>query len=100
MMDRCNNLASALDERLVFGNDGQSIQHLSSSLRTPSWLNPHSRSLIATGILALGQSDGLADWRRVFIIEGSLTMSVFLIFILFSPRTPGHSKPIYGRWDM
>lgn len=56
-------------------------------------------SLIAAGILGRGHTDGLAGWQRLFTIEGSLTLGVFLVFILVLPRSLDHTKLIHGLWD-
>ncbi|KAH7240827.1 major facilitator superfamily domain-containing protein [Fusarium redolens] len=57
-------------------------------------------SLIAAGVLQMGGIAGLAGWQWLFIIEGIFTLVVFFIFILLLPRSPMHTKPIHGRFDL
>ncbi|KAJ3511781.1 hypothetical protein NM208_g15392 [Fusarium decemcellulare] len=57
-------------------------------------------SLIAAGVLQMGGMGGLAGWQWLFVIEGAFTLLVFIIFILFLPRSPAHTKPIHGRFDL
>ncbi|KAB2570445.1 putative transporter [Lasiodiplodia theobromae] len=56
-------------------------------------------SLIAAGVLSLAGSNGLSGWQWLFIVEGIITLGVFLIFILFLPRSPSHTRPIHNLWD-
>ncbi|KAF2129694.1 MFS general substrate transporter [Dothidotthia symphoricarpi CBS 119687] len=57
-------------------------------------------SLMAAGILQLAGRSGLSGWQWLFIIEGILTLVVFLIFVLFLPKSPMQTKPIHGYWDV
>ncbi|KAL0933721.1 alternative sulfate transporter [Colletotrichum truncatum] len=57
-------------------------------------------SLIAAGVLQMGGIAGLSGWQWLFIIEGIFTLLVFIIFVLFLPRSPIHTKPIHGRFDL
>ncbi|KAM5342090.1 hypothetical protein ACJ41O_015121 [Fusarium nematophilum] len=57
-------------------------------------------SLIAAGVLQMGGIAGLAGWQWLFIIEGAFTLLVFIIFVLFLPRSPVHTRPIHGRFDL
>ncbi|KAF6827349.1 major facilitator superfamily transporter [Colletotrichum plurivorum] len=56
-------------------------------------------SLIAAGILQLGGRGGLAGWQWLFVIEGALTLLIFVAFLLLLPRSPKHTAPIHGRFD-
>ncbi|QPC62780.1 hypothetical protein HYE67_005011 [Fusarium culmorum] len=57
-------------------------------------------SLIAAGVLQMGGVLGLAGWQWLFIIEGFFTLVIFFVFVLFLPRSPIHTKPIHGRFDL
>ncbi|RGP77721.1 hypothetical protein FLONG3_4180 [Fusarium longipes] len=57
-------------------------------------------SLIAAGVLQMGGIAGLAGWQWLFIIEGAFTLVVFFMFVLFLPRSPIHTAPIHGRFDL
>lgn len=57
-------------------------------------------SLMAAGILNMGGEMGLPGWRWLFLVEGAITLAVFLAFIIFLPRSPGHTGPIHGRFDI
>ncbi|KAM0428021.1 hypothetical protein ACHAQK_011831 [Fusarium lateritium] len=57
-------------------------------------------SLIAAGVLQIGGIGGMAGWQWLFIIEGISTLLVFLVFILLLPRSPIHTKPIHGLFDL
>ncbi|XEV07136.1 hypothetical protein FSHL1_012423 [Fusarium sambucinum] len=57
-------------------------------------------SLIAAGVLQMGGILGLAGWQWLFIIEGIFTLVIFFVFILFLPRSPIHTKPIHGCFDL
>ncbi|KAL5385259.1 hypothetical protein PMIN02_008890 [Paraphaeosphaeria minitans] len=56
-------------------------------------------SLLASGILQLAGRGGLSGWQWLFIIEGILTLFVIVIFVLFLPRSPQHTKPFHGTFD-
>ncbi|GME25337.1 Alternative sulfate transporter [Neofusicoccum parvum] len=56
-------------------------------------------SLIAAGILKLAGLHGISGWQWLFIIEGILTLAMFLVFIMFLPKSPAHTEPIHGLWD-
>ncbi|KLO83673.1 nicotinamide mononucleotide permease [Fusarium fujikuroi] len=57
-------------------------------------------SLIAAGVLQMGGIAGLAGWQWLFIIEGIFTLLVFVVFILLLPRSPVHTRPIHGYFDL
>ncbi|KAH8656927.1 major facilitator superfamily domain-containing protein [Ilyonectria robusta] len=56
-------------------------------------------SLIAAGVLQMAGINGLSGWQWLFILEGALTLLVFVCFVAFLPRSPAHTAPIHGRWD-
>ncbi|CAH0040345.1 unnamed protein product [Clonostachys rhizophaga] len=56
-------------------------------------------SLIAAGILNMGGLRGLSGWQWLFIIEGALTLLIFLGFVALLPHSPERTAPIHGRWD-
>ncbi|TID06647.1 putative transporter [Colletotrichum higginsianum] len=56
-------------------------------------------SLIAAGVLNMAGIMGLSGWQWLFIIEGAITLLVFVAFIVFLPRSPGHTAPVHGYFD-
>ncbi|CAG9986486.1 unnamed protein product [Clonostachys byssicola] len=65
-------------------------------------------SLIAAGILNMGGLRGLSGWQWLFIsdettnepmVEGALTLLIFLGFVALLPHSPERTAPIHGRWD-
>ncbi|KAH7166425.1 alternative sulfate transporter [Dactylonectria macrodidyma] len=56
-------------------------------------------SLVAAGVLQMAGINGLSGWQWLFILEGALTLLVFVGFVTFLPRSPAHTAPIHGRWD-
>ncbi|KAL2811059.1 vitamin H transporter [Aspergillus granulosus] len=56
-------------------------------------------SLIAAGILKMAGIQGLSGWQWLFMLEGIVTLLVFLLFLAFLPRTPTHTAPIHNHWD-
>ncbi|KAI0101171.1 MFS general substrate transporter [Daldinia grandis] len=58
-------------------------------------------SLIGAGILSMGDRYGVAGWRWLFIVEGSITIGIGIIFILFLPPSVGNGSPLisFGRWS-
>ncbi|KAI1658751.1 MFS general substrate transporter [Daldinia decipiens] len=58
-------------------------------------------SLIGAGILSMGDRYGVAGWRWLFIVEGSITIGIGIIFILFLPPSVGNGYPLisFGRWS-
>lgn len=58
-------------------------------------------SLIGAGILSMGDRYGVAGWRWLFIVEGSLTVGVGLIFAAFLPPHVGDGSPLisFGKWS-
>ncbi|KAI0850814.1 MFS general substrate transporter [Daldinia vernicosa] len=58
-------------------------------------------SLIGAGILSMGDRYGIAGWRWLFIVEGSITIGIGIIFILFLPPSVGNGSPLisFGRWS-
>ncbi|RSL71568.1 hypothetical protein CEP54_001344 [Fusarium duplospermum] len=57
-------------------------------------------TLIAAGILQLGGKGGLTGWQWLFVIEGVFTLVIFFAFVLLLPRSPAHTMPIHGRFDL
>ncbi|KAI8302450.1 putative transporter [Colletotrichum sp. SAR11_59] len=57
-------------------------------------------SLIAAGILQMGGKGGLAGWQWLFVIEGTFTLLIFFGYVLLLPRSPKHTRPIHGRFDL
>lgn len=58
-------------------------------------------SLIGAGILLLSGRGGVAGWRWLFIIEGAITISIGIIFILFIPQSVNNGSPLIsgGKWS-
>ncbi|KAH7385158.1 major facilitator superfamily domain-containing protein [Phaeosphaeria sp. MPI-PUGE-AT-0046c] len=56
-------------------------------------------SLMAAGILQLAGQNGLSGWQWLFIIEGIMTLVVFVVFIALLPKSTVHTKPIHGYFD-
>ncbi|KAJ5390443.1 major facilitator superfamily domain-containing protein [Penicillium cataractarum] len=56
-------------------------------------------SLIAAGVLQMAGIQGLSGWQWLFLLEGTLTLLVFMIFAAFLPRSPTHTALMHGRWD-
>ncbi|KAI5921860.1 MFS general substrate transporter [Camillea tinctor] len=58
-------------------------------------------SLIGAAILSMGDRYGIAGWRWLFIIEGSITVTIGVIFLLFLPPAVGNGRPLisFGRWS-
>lgn len=56
-------------------------------------------SLMAAGILEMGGILGHSGWQWLFIVEGAVTLVVFLAFVILLPQSPGHTAPIHGRFD-
>ena len=50
--------------------------------------------LLATGILPLAGTDGLAGWRWIFIVEGCMALFVALLFLAFMPASPARPTAI------
>ncbi|CAG8925997.1 unnamed protein product [Penicillium salamii] len=57
-------------------------------------------SLIAAGVLQMAGINRLSGWQWLFILEGALTLVFFVIFAAFLPRSPKHTTPLHGRWDI
>ncbi|KAF5620144.1 nicotinamide mononucleotide permease [Fusarium sp. NRRL 52700] len=57
-------------------------------------------SLIAAGVLKMGGLAGLAGWQWLFITKGIFILLVFFVFILLLPRSPTHTKPFHGYFDL
>ncbi|KAL3470741.1 major facilitator superfamily domain-containing protein [Aspergillus californicus] len=57
-------------------------------------------SLIAAGILQMAGIHELGGWRWLFIIEGSITLAIFLLFVLLLPSSPAHTKPVHRAFDV
>ncbi|KAL4925258.1 major facilitator superfamily domain-containing protein [Aspergillus undulatus] len=58
-------------------------------------------SLISAGLLTLSVERGLAGWRWIFLIEGVITLTIAIIFVLFVPPKAGDGRPLIsaGRWS-
>ncbi|KAK6066835.1 alternative sulfate transporter [Seiridium cupressi] len=58
-------------------------------------------SLIGAGILSMGDRYGVAGWRWLFIVEGTITVGVGLIFALLLPPRVGEGSPLisFGKWS-
>ncbi|KAI1779043.1 MFS general substrate transporter [Hypoxylon cercidicola] len=58
-------------------------------------------SLIGAGILSMGDRYGIAGWRWLFIVEGTITIGIGIIFVLFLPPSVGNGSPLisFGRWS-
>ncbi|GJC87796.1 putative transporter YIL166C [Colletotrichum liriopes] len=56
-------------------------------------------SLIAAGVLKMGGIMGLSGWQWLFIIEGAVTLIIFLAFVTLLPRSPDHTAPVHGYFD-
>ncbi|CAG8292191.1 unnamed protein product [Penicillium salamii] len=62
-------------------------------------------SLIAAGVLQMAGINELSGWQWLFIrdysiVEGALTLVIFVIFAAFLPLSPKHTAPLHGRWDI
>ncbi|KAL4938462.1 hypothetical protein BDV06DRAFT_225994 [Aspergillus oleicola] len=60
-------------------------------------------SLISAGLLTLSGKRGLAGWRWIFLVEGVITLTIAIIFVLFVPPAAGNGRPLIsvatGRWS-
>ncbi|KAI0124274.1 major facilitator superfamily domain-containing protein [Xylariales sp. AK1849] len=58
-------------------------------------------SLIGAGILSMGDRYGVAGWRWLFIVEGTITVGVGIVFVLLLPPSVGNGSPLisFGRWS-
>ncbi|PYI12861.1 MFS transporter [Aspergillus violaceofuscus CBS 115571] len=59
-------------------------------------------NLISAGLLKLDQSHGLAGWRWVFLVEGLITVSIGIIFLLLLPTSTANARPLLNyrsRWS-
>lgn len=56
-------------------------------------------SLMAAGILNMGGTMGLSGWQWLFLVEGAITLFVFIAFLTFLPQSPDHTAPIHGCFD-
>ncbi|KAL4884094.1 major facilitator superfamily domain-containing protein [Aspergillus karnatakaensis] len=57
-------------------------------------------SLIAAGVLQMAGLQGLSGWQWLFLLEGILTLLIFLLFLAFLPRSPTHTAPLHNHWDL
>ncbi|CAI7641233.1 unnamed protein product [Penicillium glandicola] len=57
-------------------------------------------SLIAAGVLQMAGIKGLSGWQWLFVLEGAMTLVVFIVFLALLPRSPSHTAPLHGRWDL
>ncbi|KXJ93639.1 alternative sulfate transporter [Microdochium bolleyi] len=51
-------------------------------------------SLIAAGVLRMDGTHGWAGWRWLFLIDGSMTLIMCIVFILLLPATPLRTLPL------
>ncbi|KAI9374311.1 major facilitator superfamily domain-containing protein [Aspergillus egyptiacus] len=51
-------------------------------------------SLISGGLLTLSGKRGLAGWRWIFLIEGTITLFIAMVFILLVPPKVGDGRPL------
>ncbi|PQE18887.1 MFS transporter protein [Rutstroemia sp. NJR-2017a BVV2] len=58
-------------------------------------------ALIGAGILGLSGRAGVAGWRWLFIVEGIVTITIGLLFILLLPPSVHNSSPLIslGKWS-
>ncbi|KAI1853753.1 hypothetical protein JX266_001737 [Neoarthrinium moseri] len=58
-------------------------------------------TLIGAGILTMGDRYGVAGWRWLFIVEGSITIAIGIIFTLLLPPSVDNGSPLIslGRWS-
>ncbi|PQE21617.1 MFS transporter protein [Rutstroemia sp. NJR-2017a WRK4] len=58
-------------------------------------------ALIGAGILGLSGRAGVAGWRWLFIVEGIITITIGLLFILLLPPSVHNSSPLIslGKWS-
>lgn len=56
-------------------------------------------SLMAAGILNMSGTLGHSGWQWLFLIEGAITLVIFLAFVIFLPQSPGRTAPIHGCFD-
>ena len=50
--------------------------------------------LLAYGILQLGGRNGIAGWQYLFLIEGTMSIFIGLLFLMFLPASPLRGHPI------
>ncbi|RDW84473.1 hypothetical protein BP6252_02063 [Coleophoma cylindrospora] len=53
-------------------------------------------SFIAAGVFKMSGTCGLSGWRWLFIIDGAFTVLVGVLFVLFLPKSPLHTRPLCG----
>ena len=53
-----------------------------------------SSGLLAYGILQLGGRNNISGWQYLFLIEGTLSMFIGLMFLMFLPASPLKGHPI------
>ncbi|KAL3476701.1 major facilitator superfamily domain-containing protein [Aspergillus californicus] len=58
-------------------------------------------SLISAGLLTLSGKRGLAGWRWIFLVEGVITLTIGIVFVLLVPPKAGDGRPLIsgGRWS-
>ncbi|KAJ5093565.1 major facilitator superfamily domain-containing protein [Penicillium angulare] len=56
-------------------------------------------SLLAAGVVQMAGLKGLSGWQWLFILEGTLTLLVFVFFVAFLPASPSKTAPLHRRWD-
>ncbi|KAL4999796.1 major facilitator superfamily domain-containing protein [Aspergillus recurvatus] len=60
-------------------------------------------SLISAGLLTLSGKRGLAGWRWIFLVEGTITLFIGVIFVLLVPPKAGDGRPLIsaftGGWS-
>ena len=74
-------------------------------------------SLIAAGLLKMAGLQGMSGWQWLFLgesttavcsmdaantstVEGCFTFVIFIAFVLLLPRSPTHTRPIHGGFDL
>ncbi|KAI0158305.1 MFS general substrate transporter [Xylariaceae sp. FL1272] len=54
-------------------------------------------SLIGAAILTIGNRNGIAEWRWLFLVEGLITIGIAIIFLLLLPPKVGDGRPVLSR---
>jgi len=57
--------------------------------------------VIASGILSLSGTSGLAGWQWLFMLEGVMTVGIGIVWLFFLPETPSNCSPLlFPTWKM